>query len=37
MAASQNKKAVIWHIPAQMIETIAWFGGFLKLPLNTER
>ena len=37
MAASQNKKATIWHIPASIIDTFARFGGFLKLPLNTER
>ena len=37
MAASQNKNAAIWNLPVHLIETIARFGGFLKLPLNTER
>jgi len=37
MAASQNKKAAIRHIPVRLIETLARFGGFFKLPLNTER
>lgn len=37
MAASQNKKATIWHFPFHLIETFARIGGFFKLPLNTER
>jgi nucleoside-diphosphate-sugar epimerase len=37
MAASQNKNATIWYLPVHLIENIASFGGFLKLPLNTER
>ena len=37
MAASHNKKARIWNIPAGLIETIARFGGILHLPLNSER
>jgi len=37
IAASQNKKAKIWNIPATLIETIARLGGFLHLPLNSER
>jgi nucleoside-diphosphate-sugar epimerase len=37
MAGSQNKKASIWNIPANLIETIARIGGFLHFPLNGER
>jgi len=37
MAESQNKKARIWHIPVQLIKTIAQLGDFLHLPLNSER
>jgi nucleoside-diphosphate-sugar epimerase len=37
MAATQNKKTRIWNIPANLIKTIAWFGGVLHLPLNSER
>jgi nucleoside-diphosphate-sugar epimerase len=37
MAESQNKKAKIWHIPVQLIKTIARTGDFLHLPLNSER
>ena len=37
MAAAQNRNAKIWHIPAGIIDTFARFGGFVKLPLNTER
>jgi nucleoside-diphosphate-sugar epimerase len=37
MAASQNKKARIWNIPANLIETIARLGGYVHLPLNSER
>jgi nucleoside-diphosphate-sugar epimerase len=37
MAVSQNKKATIWNIPANIIDAFARFGGFLKLPLNNER
>ena len=37
MAESQNKKAKIWHIPVQLIKTIARLGDFLHLPLNSER
>ncbi len=37
MAESQNKKAKIWHIPVQLIKTLAQFGDYLHLPLNSER
>lgn len=37
IAESQNKKAKIWHIPVQLIKTIAQLGDFLHLPLNSER
>jgi hypothetical protein len=37
IATSQNKKPRIWNIPASMIETIAHFGSFVHLPLNSER
>jgi nucleoside-diphosphate-sugar epimerase len=37
MAASQNKKARIWNIPAGLIESLASLGGILHLPLNKER
>jgi nucleoside-diphosphate-sugar epimerase len=37
MAGSQNKKARIWNIPANLIETIARLGGYVHLPLNSER
>ena len=37
MAVSQGKKARIWNIPAGIVESIAWLGGFFHLPLNRER
>jgi nucleoside-diphosphate-sugar epimerase len=37
IAESQNKSAKILHIPVSMIKTIARLGGFLHLPLNSER
>ncbi|MCL4481712.1 MAG: NAD-dependent epimerase/dehydratase family protein [Bacteroidetes bacterium] len=37
MAESQNKKAKIWHIPVQLIKSVAQLGDFLHLPLNSER
>jgi nucleoside-diphosphate-sugar epimerase len=37
MAASQNKKARIWNISASIIESIAKFGSYVHLPLNSDR
>jgi nucleoside-diphosphate-sugar epimerase len=37
IAASQNKKAKIWHLPAQLIRSLARLGDLLHLPLNSER
>lgn len=37
MAASQNKKARIWNIPASLIESVAKVGGMFHLQLNSER
>jgi len=37
IADSRNKKARIWNIPASLIDAIAKFGGFVHLPLNSER
>jgi len=37
IAASQNKKASIFHIPKGLISSLAKLGDYLHLPLNTER
>ena len=37
IANSQNRKATIWNIPASLIEIIARVGGYVHLPLNSER
>ena len=37
IAASQNKKARIWHLPVKLIRLLARLGDFLHLPLNSER
>ena len=37
IAASQNKKAKNWQIPAKLVRSLARLGDFLHLPLNSER
>jgi nucleoside-diphosphate-sugar epimerase len=37
MAESQNNKARIWHIPVQLIKTMARLGDLLHFPLNGDR
>lgn len=37
IAASTNRKAIIFPIPKKLINTIAKIGDILHLPLNTER
>lgn len=37
MANSQNKKAIIWHVPVGFIKFLARTGDFLHLPLNSVR
>jgi len=37
IAASRNKKAIIWNIPHRFITISAKIGDFLHLPLNSER
>ena len=37
MALSQNRKAKIWNIPVKLIETIAGFGDYFHIPLNSQR
>jgi nucleoside-diphosphate-sugar epimerase len=34
---STGKKSVIWKLPKGLIRSIAWLGGFIRLPLNSER
>ncbi len=37
MAASRNKKALIWSVPSGFIRFMARTGDWLHLPLNSER
>ncbi len=37
LAASQNRKPIIWNISKRLIEFSAKIGNLLKLPLNEER
>ena len=37
LAASLEKKPKMWFISKQIIQTLAWVGDKLSLPLNTER
>jgi nucleoside-diphosphate-sugar epimerase len=37
IAISQNKEATIYKIPKKLIVTLAKFGDYFRLPLNSER
>ena len=37
IAESQKKKIYVWNIPKFLINNLANFGDFLRLPFNTER
>jgi nucleoside-diphosphate-sugar epimerase len=37
IAASQNRKPLVWHLPKGIIRKTASLGDVLRLPLNSER